>query len=460
MVAGTSKPRLSEREIGKIEGLLLAGQSHRYIAKAHKHSRNIVAAIAKKMNDGGDGNGRRTDMDWRTRNKKAKRATPYNNLRRTILRLANIREEQVYYTGKKQKRGVRIAVPYGTAPRIRQKLIMLRNNRLDEYKKLPREQRLKKEQSEHPIPSVRAIQRHLNVLNLKPLVRPRVPFTPENIERRLKFVSKPEYADPNYCKRICFSDEHYVSANDNSNRFQWVASRKDLVPREVKSKHNVYNSQLWAMVGYNYKSPIIWIDFKNEEAQDEEHKRKKEEQKKLKALELKRKKAEKTNKNQKRVKKAPPKSKYVKKGRKPTSLKQQQKKNPTRLNGSYYIDKVLKNKEVYKKLKDSVVVFMQDGATSHKCIKTKQWLTRQKINFIDDWPAHSPDLNPIEQLWAELNRRISENQRKVPSSVEELRRMTEQEWDALPLEVVNKYVLSFHAKCARCKQNKGGSAKL
>jgi hypothetical protein len=68
-------------------------------------------------------------------------------------------------------------------------------------------------------------------------------------------------------------------------------------------------------------------------------------------------------------------------------------------------------------------------------------------------------MNPIEQVWAELNRRISENQRNVPSSVEELRRMAEEEWNAIPMSLINGYVLSFHSKCERVVKNKGGTAK-
>ena len=41
----------------------------------------------------------------------------------------------------------------------------------------------------------------------------------------------------------------------------------------------------------------------------------------------------------------------------------------------------------------------------------------------------------------------------------ELRRMAEEEWDAIPMDYINSLVLSFATKCARCKANKGGSAK-
>jgi len=92
-------------------------------------------------------------------------------------------------------------------------------------------------------------------------------------------------------------------------------------------------------------------------------------------------------------------------------------------------------------------VFMQDGASAHTARSTTAYLSRKRIDVLADWPSHSPDLNPIEELWQELNRQVANMH---PTTQAELELFTQHVWDAFPIALINKYVLGFISKVRRC----------
>ena len=99
-------------------------------------------------------------------------------------------------------------------------------------------------------------------------------------------------------------------------------------------------------------------------------------------------------------------------------------------------------------------VFMQDGARCHTANSVKYYLARKGIKNIEDWPAHSPDMNPIEELWGYLERLRSE-QFGPARTVEELKRQLKVVWDLIPLKTINNFVASFEAKLKRVRSQGG-----
>ncbi|UYV84810.1 hypothetical protein LAZ67_X003586 [Cordylochernes scorpioides] len=63
-----------------------------------------------------------------------------------------------------------------------------------------------------------------------------------------------------------------------------------------------------------------------------------------------------------------------------------------------------------------------------------------------DWPARSPDLNPIEHVWDALGRRIGARH-PSPRTLVELRTALLEEWGLLPLDLLQSLLNSMRARC-------------
>ncbi len=60
---------------------------------------------------------------------------------------------------------------------------------------------------------------------------------------------------------------------------------------------------------------------------------------------------------------------------------------------------------VNRLLKNADFIFQQDMVPAHTAKNTKSWLNDHGVGVLD-WPANSPDLNPIENLWGIVKSKI------------------------------------------------------
>ncbi|GFW43160.1 transposable element Tcb2 transposase [Trichonephila clavipes] len=93
-------------------------------------------------------------------------------------------------------------------------------------------------------------------------------------------------------------------------------------------------------------------------------------------------------------------------------------------------------------------LFMDDNAPCHRTVAAEQLLESEDIERMD-WPARSPDLNPIEHVWDFLGTRLAACT-LPPVTIRELRLVLQDEWAAMPQQLIDTLILSMGRRCETC----------
>lgn len=228
--------------------------------------------------------------------------------------------------------------------------------------------------------SIRTIQRELLAIGMRSYVRKALPTRRRSeIEKKKEFARK--HTRLNW-RRVVFSDESWLCCNERTERTQYAECRDDVLPLEKKARWNVPSIMVWGAVGYNYKSRLIIFPSKAEDEGGE--------------------------------------------------MRQ------FRLDAKGYVRKCLST--VAGDMVRGGRVWMQDGARAHAAAWTRAYLRRKGIDWLEDWPPYSPELNSIERLWKELNVRIG---RRCPLTLEELIICAKEEWESLDQALINRHCHHF-----------------
>ena len=97
-------------------------------------------------------------------------------------------------------------------------------------------------------------------------------------------------------------------------------------------------------------------------------------------------------------------------------------KCPQRLNAEAYAGMLERNRiHTFIGECGENTVFQQDGARCHTALSTMSWFRDHGVRVLAGWPANSPDLSPVEQVWAIMKRFIIQRfGMRTPLSLQQL----------------------------------------
>ena len=136
-----------------------------------------------------------------------------------------------------------------------------------------------------------------------------------------------------------------------------------------------------------------------------------------------------------------------------------------KVNSAQYIESVKAVlKDLPKRKLKNVYIWQQDGATVHTSNVTMEFLKGifkdriisrlSKILSMPEWPAHSPDLNPLDYtFWGQAMQKVWEAK---PKSIAELKTVVEGYFSTIDKDLVKKCVLNIKKRAALCVKEKGG----
>uniref|UniRef100_A0A3B1JCI9 Tc1-like transposase DDE domain-containing protein n=1 Tax=Astyanax mexicanus TaxID=7994 RepID=A0A3B1JCI9_ASTMX len=104
---------------------------------------------------------------------------------------------------------------------------------------------------------------------------------------------------------------------------------------------------------------------------------------------------------------------------------------------------------------DNEIIFQDDNASCHRAKTVKAFLGERHIQSMS-WPANSPDLNPIENLWWKLKKMVH---KKAPTCKADLATAIKESWHQIDAEYCLSLIKSMPQRLKAVIKAKGGATK-
>lgn len=128
-----------------------------------------------------------------------------------------------------------------------------------------------------------------------------------------------------------------------------------------------------------------------------------------------------------------------------------------RMNAEGYVN-MLKNANLKQKciqLVGSNWIFQQDNAPCHRANLSRVYFEQESINLLN-WPANSPDLNIIENMWSQMVREVYKGGRQF-SSLPMLKEAIYSAWETISQDYIKTLYKSMKGRVGEVLMKRGGA---
>ena len=112
--------------------------------------------------------------------------------------------------------------------------------------------------------------------------------------------------------------------------------------------------------------------------------------------------------------------------------------------------------EIKRKLNIRSFCLQDDNSSVHRAEVVTRYKDKESIRSFENCPARSPDLNPIETLWAIWKQRIRD---KAPRDLEQLKIVALQEWTNISQDLIKKLYRSMPKRLGEVMRVQGRNTR-